>query len=111
MRGDFDDLLALARERLTDDERERLAAELRGPSHALRLRDRCQLLRQYRAQWYADKSDRAAADAIGGDLERLRAAGYEHRAAPTFTDRKKGDAFDLLKAGPLLSAERIRQLL
>lgn len=104
-------LLALALERLTEHERQRLAAALRAPTRTQRTVIYLKLLRRYHRDWYPHLEGRPAANAIESDLLRLERAGYMHKASPSFSDPKEAAAFDLLRAGPLLSAERIRKLL
>lgn len=107
---DYEKLLPLAAA-LSDEDRERLAEELRRPSLADRQRARCKLLREYRARWHAEISDRAAAVEIEKALTRLAASGFHHRVAPVIPDQRRAELFEILTAGPVLGAERIRQIL
>lgn len=104
----FEQFLGIVLRHLSDEDCLRLAESLR---KRVTSRNQPRLIRAYRAQWYAPPmSDRAAADEIAQDLSRLYNSPLRNKVAPAL-DRKRAEAFEILKSGPLLGAERIRKIL
>lgn len=107
----FQQFLDIVLQWASDADLERIAAELRRRTQASLLWEQRRLLRRYRSQWSQQISDRAAAEEIASDLARAEALGFMHRASPPIGDPRRAAAFEILRSGPALSAERIRKLI
>lgn len=107
----FEQVLAMILRHTSIEDQQRLADELRARTRATMLRRQAGMIRDYRARFYCDVSEREAARQIERDFNRFASGPMARLVIPPVGNPKQLAIFEILGTGPLLGSERIRQIL